>query len=183
MELYVLELAIIAAGIIRGLGMAIEIASRLGATHGLQELRSCRRRLGHDVQLLVPPVRGHLPPAGVGIVGRAHGFQQLLVRRHAQRETERAVAIVGIEPVVARAQRQSGGHQQRFVSRAGDLEENLLLALEQDFAIVDPARQVHQPVDVDHLLVAEPFILVAGSGLRYRRFRLCSCGGHPLPQV
>ncbi len=177
-ELYILELAIIAAGLLRGLRIAIEIASRFGAAHGLQKLRSRRRRLGHDVQLLVSPVRRHLPSAGVGIVGRAYGFQQLLVRRHAQGKAERAVAIVGIEPVVAGAQHHSGGNQQRFVSRARDLKEDLLLALEQDLAVVDPARHVHQPVDFDQLLGGEPFIFRIGSG-----FRLYFCGGHPLPQV
>ena len=121
--------------------MATEIAARLGAAHGLQELRSRRRGLGHDVQLLVSPVRGHLAAAGVGIVGRADGFQQLLIRRHAQRQAERAVAIIGIEPVVAGPQHHAGGDQQGLMSGAGDLEENLLLALEQDLAVVELARQ------------------------------------------
>jgi len=35
------------------------------------------------------------------------------------------------------------------VAGAGDLEKDLLLPLEQDFAIVRAARQIHQPVDPD----------------------------------
>ncbi len=124
-------------------------------------------------------MRRHLTPAGVGIVSGAHGFQQLLVRRHAHGEAERAIAIVGIEPVVARAQHQAGSHQQRFMSGAGDLEENLLLPLEQDLAIVELTRQVHQAVNVDQLLAREPFIFFR---LRDRSFGLCLGGCHPLPQ-
>ena len=37
---------------------------------------------------------------------------------------------------------------------AGNLEEYLLLPLEQDLAIVELARQIHQPVNLDQLLVA-----------------------------
>ena len=141
--------------------MATEVAAGFGAAHGLQKLRTRRRRLGDDVQLLVSPVRGHLAAAGVGIVGRADGLQQLLVGRHAQRQAERAIAIVGIEPVVAGPQHQAGGHQQRLMSGAGNLEEDLLLPLEQDLAIVEPARQIHQAVNLDQLLLAEPFVFVA----------------------
>jgi hypothetical protein len=39
------------------------------------------------------------------------------------------------------------------MSRAGDLEEDLLLAFEKDLTIVDAPGQVHQPVNLDHLLV------------------------------
>ncbi len=40
------------------------------------------------------------------------------------------------------------------MSGARDLEENLLLPLEQDLAVVELARQVHQAIDVDQLLRA-----------------------------
>ena len=38
---------------------------------------------------------------------------------------------------------------------AGDLEEDLLLAFEKNFAIVYAAREIHQPIDFDHGLRAE----------------------------
>ena len=128
------------------------------------------------------PVRRHLAAAGVRIVGGAHGFQQLLVRRHAQRQAERAVAVVRIEPVVARPHRQSGGDQQRLVPGAGDLEEDLLLALQQDLAIVQLARQIHQAVDVDQLLCAKALHICHCFSLHNGSLGLCFGGCHPLPQ-
>ncbi|HYB90502.1 MAG TPA: hypothetical protein VEC38_05595, partial [Candidatus Binataceae bacterium] len=49
------------------------------------------------------------------------------------------------------------------MSRTGNLEENLLLALEQNLAIVDPPREKHQPVDLDKLLAGEALIGLLGS--------------------
>ena len=81
--------------------MGGEIAAGFGATDGLQNLRAGRRRLRHYIELGEAPVRGHLPAAGAGIVGRAYSLQQHFVGRRAQSEAESAVAIIGIEPVVA----------------------------------------------------------------------------------
>ena len=71
---------------------------------------------------------------------------------------EGAVAIVGEEPVVAGAQVGGGGHQQGFVSGAGDLEVDFLLALEQDFAVVDAPREHHQPVHLHQLLRSQSLV-------------------------
>jgi hypothetical protein len=43
---------------------------------------------------------------------------------------------------------------QRFVAGGRDLEINLLLPFEDDFAVVYAAGENHQPVDLDHLLRA-----------------------------
>ena len=101
LELDVLELAVIAFGFLRGVGMLGEIASGFGASDGLQNLGAGGGRLGDDVEPLESPVRGHLAAAGTGIVGRADGAEQHFVGSRAQGEAERAVAIVRIEPVVA----------------------------------------------------------------------------------
>jgi hypothetical protein len=65
---------------------------------------------------------------------------------------------------------------------AGNLEEDLLLALEQDFAVVHAAGKIHQPVDFDHLL------RVVGVGDQrllphaiQRRIRLSASAGSLLP--
>ena len=96
-----LELGVVAGVLLDCVGMTGEIAARLRASHRLQQLRAGGRGAGDDVQLLVPPVRRHLPATGIGVLGGAHGLQQLLQRGHAEGETERAVAIVGEKPVVA----------------------------------------------------------------------------------
>jgi hypothetical protein len=97
----------------------------------------------------------HLAAAAGRIGGRADGLQHHVGGRETQRQAQRAVAIVGEEPVVAGAHGQGRAHAQRFMAGAGDLEEDLLLALEQDLAVVHAAGKNHQPVDFDQLLRAQ----------------------------
>jgi hypothetical protein len=81
-------------------------------------------------------VRGHLTPAAGRILRRAHGLEQLLLHGVAQRQADGAVAVVRKEPVVAGLQRHARGYQQGLMPGAGYLEEDLLLPLEQDLAVV-----------------------------------------------
>ena len=135
-ELHVVKGAIVALSLRRRFGMAAEVAPGLGASHGMQQLRGGRRRRADDVQRAAAPVRGHLAAAAGRIGGRAHGLQHHLVGRDAQRQAQRAIAIVGKEPVVAGTQRQRRAHLQRLVAGARNLEEDLLLPLEKDLAVV-----------------------------------------------
>ena len=132
--------------------MPREVSSRLRAPDRMQALRRRRRRRRHDIQLRARPVRRHLPPAAGRIVRRAHRLQQLLLNRVAQRKADRPVAIVGKEPVVSRTHRHARRNQQRLVSCARNLEEDLLLPLQHNLAVVGPARQIHQPVELHQLL-------------------------------
>ena len=104
------------------------------------------------LQRAVAPVGRHLAAAGRGIVGRAHRLLQHFVRRHAEREAERAVAVVGIEPVVAGPQSHAGGDLNGLMAGAADLEEDAVLTLERDLAIVQAARGVHDAERADELL-------------------------------
>ena len=102
MELDILELAVIALGF---------LLRRWDAARNSGQLRRIRRLAESGVPVaddwvttlscLKRPVRGHLTAAGTGIVGRADGSEQHFIRRRAQGETQRAVAVVGIEPVIA----------------------------------------------------------------------------------
>src|SRR4029453_17352502 len=107
----------------------------------LEELGTGGARGADDVQLLVTPVRGHLPPARVGIGGGAYGREELLGGRHSKTETEGPVSIVGVEPVVGGAKDLGGGGQHGFVPGPGNLEEDLVLPLELDLLVVDPAGE------------------------------------------
>ena len=118
----------------------------LGAADRLQALRAGRAPLGDDVQALVAPVRRHLPAARRRVVARTHRLEQHLVRRHAEREAEGPIAVVGEEPVVGRAQRERGRHQHGLVPGAADLEEDAALVLELDFLVVQLPRQEHPAV-------------------------------------
>ena len=126
-----------------------------GAAHGLEELCSRRARLADDVQLLVAPVGGHLPATGVRVVGGSHPGKQHFRGRHAERQGERAVAVVGIEPVVRRPQRLACGHEHGFVTRARNLKKDLVLALELDLLVVDAPRQEDQPVHIEQIGLGE----------------------------
>ncbi len=163
-EGHVFKLAIIALVLLSCFRVPAEVAACFGASHGLQELRTCRRRPSHDVVLRGCPVRRHLPAAGTGIVRRAYRLQKLVVRSQSQRQTQRAVTIVGIEPVITWLHGQGSRYDQGFMSGARNLEEDLLLVLEYDLAVVEFAGEIHQPVDLHQLLARKAFV-----GL----FRLC----------
>ncbi len=171
-----------------GLGMPAEIAPGFGAADRLEKLGAGRRRLGDDVELFVAPVRRHLPSAGTGIVNSPEALQQLLIRSHAQSEAERPVAIIRIEPVVARLQKKPRNHVNGFMTRAGNLEEYLLLPLEQNFTIVKTPRKIHEAINIDQLRAGQPFVSLFSPRrrIRYRCWVLSgfSLGyGHGTPLV
>ena len=102
--------------------------------------------------MLIPamsPVRRHLPPAGCRVGRRAHRLLQHFVRRDAERETQRAIAVIRIEPIVARAQHHARGHLHGLVARARNLEVDAVLALQRHFAVVQPPRGMHEPEGAD----------------------------------
>src|SRR5882762_5378527 len=101
------------------------------------------------------PVRRHLPPMRVWIGFGADALQEHLQRRHPQLEAQRSIAIVGIEPVIARLQTHARGHKDRFVAGAADLKEDPVLTLHLDFFVIEPARLIHRAKNLEHLLAAE----------------------------
>ena len=139
-----------------GIACGIEVAVRLRAADGLQELRAGGRGPAHDVQLRRAPMRRHLAAAGCDIGARAHGRQQHLCRRDAQRQAQRAVAVIGIEPVLPAPESHARGGRDGFVARAADLEENAVLALQQDLAVVQAAGRVHHPEGPNQRVRIEP---------------------------
>src|SRR5437763_13508149 len=93
-----------------------EIPSGFGATNCLEDLRPGGRGLGDDMQRGIAPVRRHLTAAGTWIIGGAYALQKHVVGLNPQRQAERAIAVIGIEPVVSRLESQSCGHSDRLVS-------------------------------------------------------------------
>ncbi len=123
--------------------------ARFRPADGMEHLRGGRARSRHDVERLVPPVRRHLASAVAGIGRRADRREQHLERRHAELQAQRAVAIVGVEPVVTGFQRQACRDQHRLMPGAADLEERAALILELDFLVVETARSHHHAVDIE----------------------------------
>ena len=87
----------------------------------------------------------------VWIFGGADCGKQLFERRHAELETKRAIAIVGIKPIVAGLQNHAGGDQHCFMSGAANLKEDLVLVFELDLFVVEPAREIHGAIHLEHL--------------------------------
>src|SRR6185369_3757818 len=76
-------------------------------------------------------------------------------------QTERAVAVVGEDPVLTRMQLQTCSHQHSLVPGSADLEKGLLLVLEQDLLVVHLPRQEHQSVGCEQLVARQPFVFSA----------------------
>ena len=89
---------------------------------------------------------------GIWIASAPDRREQLLERRHPKLQTQRAVAIVWIEPIVAWLQDDAGSNQDSFVSSATDLEKDFVLTLELNLFIVDPSRQIHRAIDLEQHL-------------------------------
>ena len=136
------------------IGLRVEKAAGLRATYGLQKLSAGGRRTSNDILVFVAPVGRHLPSAGSGVGSSADSAQKHFFRSDAQSETERPVAIVQIEPVMPRLEQQSRRGSDSFMSSAADLEEDFILALQQNLAIVYAAGEVHSAVSVDQFFVA-----------------------------
>ncbi len=106
-------------------------------------LTICKARLPQWHGIWRPPEEGH--------GGRADGLQQYLTRGDAQRERQRAVAVVGEEPVVARPQRPGEPEQQCLVARARDLEEDAVLLRRAISRSSHGRRDQREPEVVDRL--------------------------------
>src|SRR5258706_6067502 len=91
----------------------------------------------------------------VGISFSPDALQKHFEWRHSQLQTQCAVAIVRIEPVMAGLQAHASGHQDRLVTGAADLEEDPVLAFHLNFFVIEPTRQVHRAEDLQHLFAAE----------------------------
>ena len=116
----------------------------------------------------------HLAAAAGGVRGGADGLEEMLFDGGAEGEGESAIAVVGEEPVVAGAQGEGGGDEEGFVAGAGDLEEDFLLILEDDLAVVGAAREVHEAVNLDQLVGGESGAAPVAGGCRLAGFAECS---------
>ena len=140
-----------AIGAIGDLGDALIQLASFRAADCVETLSAGRTSLGGNIELAMAPVRRHLAPARVGIILGADGGQQHLERCHAERQTQRAISIVGIEPVVAGAQMEPGRRQDAFVAGATDLKKDQALIFELNLLVVETPRQQHDAVGTDQI--------------------------------
>ena len=93
----------------------------------VQHLRGGGARARDDVPRRTAPVRRHLPSAVARVACRADAGEQHVERRHPELQRQRAVAIVGMEPVVAGPERQARGDEHGLMAGAADLKEDPVL--------------------------------------------------------
>src|ERR1035441_9102737 len=154
------------------------IARSFGAPHRLRKLRAGGRRRADQVEIAMPPVRRHLASATGGVRRRAHRLLQHLARRHPERETQSAVAIVRIEPIVRGAHRHPRRHLDRLMPGAGNLEVDAVLPLQRHFAVVQPPRCVHQAEGADEVVrreLGETVRMISSAGSPAKRSVVDDC--------
>ena len=81
----------------------------------------------------------HLATCGRRVVGGADRLQEDLPGRHAEREHQRPIPVVRVEPVVAGAEGPREAEPEGFVTGPGDLEVHAALLSECDLAVVEVA--------------------------------------------
>ena len=161
---------------------AAEVAACLSNADTMEDLGGGGGRGADNVELRAGPVGGHLATTAGGISFCTDGLEEHFFRSDTEGDAEAAVAIVGDKPVVAGAEREGGSDLESFMACAGDLEEDFLLALEHDFAVVDAARGEHQAVNVDELRGGEGLrapgaeAFSNGCGRGDAQFCLLGCG-------
>src|ERR1700739_279260 len=124
-------------------------------------------------------MRGHLIPAGRGIILCSDGLQKHLPRRESQTQTQSLIAVISKEPVVGGTQNLPRSHQNPFMSRSTDLKIDLVLALELDFTVVEASGQIHHPVHSNEVAGLES-VIVVGRKCAGLRVRLHSHAASPL---
>ena len=63
------------------------------------------------------------------------------------------------KPIVGRLQHQARGRKHRFMARAADLEEQSVLPLELNLAIVQTPREKHRAINADQRFALEAVVL------------------------
>src|ERR1035437_836571 len=105
-------------------------------------------------------MRGHLPSMRVWVDLGTDSRIEHLLRRHAQSEHQRAIAIVGKKPMVTGLHSEGRRGQYGFMTGTRYLEEYLVLTFELDLFVIDPTRHVHRPVNTDKRFLVESVKLI-----------------------
>ena len=136
---------------VRGAGeprdaVAAEVALRVRGADRVQELGSHTTRMDGQAERPLGEVRRHLPAARGRIGFGAPGSRELLESGQAQPGRQRAVPVVGIDPVGLRPEQGGGGRGDGLVAGRADLEERLVLPLQGDFPLIHLPGGEHHAV-------------------------------------
>ena len=92
----------------------------------------------------VREVGGHLPASTVRIGAGPDRPEQMVQGRLPDRERQRSISVVPVEPIVSALQVSGHRHLHRFVPGTGDLKEGLVLTIETDFPVIHPPGGEHR---------------------------------------
>ena len=130
----------------------------VGDAGGVRQVGGDHAGAGDDALLGEGPVARHLASARVGVVGLGEEAEHDLLGAHAEHDHDARVAVVGQHPVDALLERVGGADLCRLVAGAGDREGGPALAVEDEHAVVDLAREqhlaVHAPMQIGALEAA-----------------------------
>jgi len=115
-------------------------------------------------------MRRQRPAAGRRIRGRSDGLEEHFLGGGCQAKRERTVAVLRIKPVVSGSECEGGCRLDGFVTGGGNLKEDFVLALQQDFTVVDAAGRVYIAKRPNEILTGEIRRDVRGS----------RCGSRPI---
>ena len=124
----------------------------VGDAGGVRQVGGDHAGAGDDALLGEGPVVGHLASARVGVVGLREEVEHDLLGAHAEHDHHAGVAVVGQHPVDASLEGVGGADLGGLVAGAGHGERGPALAVEDQHAVVELAREqhvaVHAPVQV-----------------------------------
>ena len=98
------------------------------------------------------PVARHLSTARSGVDCGANCFVQHFGWRDSEREAQRAIAVVRVEPIVGGLENHSCCSEHRFVASPGNLEEDLVLTFQLNFFVVQASGEQHRAIRRHELL-------------------------------
>src|SRR6266436_4122112 len=111
------------------------------------------------------PMGGHLAAAGGRVGSGSDGGEQHLGCSDAERQAQRAIAVIGVDPILFRTKGQRRGHLHSFMTGAADLEKDAVLSFEGDLPIVEPPGEVHDAEGTDQGFRIQPSQTICGGCL------------------
>ena len=125
----------------------------LCSTDRLQELGSRGAGLADDIQFGSGEVVRHLTTAGAGIRPLAQGLPEKVCRGHSEAIGEGTITVIGIEPVLTRAQQLRRYRLDGLVSRTAELKLKGALTPQAYLRFVQLARPDHEIVDPEQVFL------------------------------
>ena len=98
----------------------------------------------------------------------------LAERGHAEGQAQRAVAVIGMEPVVAGFEEHARRDEHCLMTGPANLKKNQALIFELDFLVVQPPRHDHRAVGAKEVFGREA-LQIDGRSVLFRSSAVADC--------